>query len=130
MNPYDLTIYLCGPIAGCSDEECREWRDYVKERHSNCIDPMKRDFRGLGAINHDKVIVELDKRDIRNSDVLLVNPFKSSVGTSMEMIYAWELGKAVVTVMPDYQISPWLKYHSTIIVDSLDEALDKIHRFV
>ena len=26
------TVYLCGPINGCTDSECRDWREYVKDR--------------------------------------------------------------------------------------------------
>lgn len=24
------TVYLAGPINGCSDDECKDWRNYVK----------------------------------------------------------------------------------------------------
>jgi nucleoside 2-deoxyribosyltransferase len=117
------TIYLCGPINGCSDAECKDWRDYVKKHHPSCIDPMRRDYRGreLESVNE---IVELDKIDVMNSDVLLVNYDKPSVGTAMEVIYAFERGKFVIVVCKTATaISPWLKYHSHRIMHSFDEAL-------
>jgi hypothetical protein len=97
----------------------REWR-------TTFIDPMKRDYRGKEAESY-REIVDLDKRDVRTSDVILVNYVKPSVGTSMEVFYAWSIGIPIVLwCAPDASISPWLRYHSTAIVHSLDEAVRKI----
>lgn len=120
------TIYLCGPINGCTDEECRDWREAVKSSHPNCIDPMVRDYRGREAEAF-REIVELDKIDVAQSDVLLVNYDKPSVGTSMEILYAWQLGKKVVVVMrPETVISPWLRYHAHEIHHSFEAALEAL----
>lgn len=116
------TIYLCGPINGCTDEECKDWRELVKTKWSSTIDPMRRDYRGKEDESV-KQIVELDKIDIMNCDVVLVNYDKPSVGTSMEILYAFERGKFVV-IVADYgtRISPWLLYHSHAIVGSFAAA--------
>jgi len=118
------TIYLCGPILGCTDEECVDWREMIKQTWpGTCVDPMKRDYRGREAEAY-REIVELDKRDIRGCDALLVNYVRPSVGTSMEVLYAWTLGIPVVVVSrPDTGISPWLRYHSTAILPSFRDAL-------
>lgn len=69
-------------------------------------------------------IVDLDKRDVRNCDVVVASCPKPSVGTSMEVFYAWTLGKPVVAVVPDNApVSPWLRYHSTKIVQTFKDAL-------
>lgn len=124
------TIYLCGPINGCTDEECKDWREFVKSRWSgNALDPMRRDYRGKedDAV---KEIVELDKIDVINSDVILVNYDKPSVGTSMEILYAFERGKLVVVVAKDgTRISPWMRYHSHQICNSFDAAIDYTENF-
>lgn len=157
-------IYLCGPIAGCSDAEAHDWRDWVKkqvetqygpddpghpnqskwkmitkEGWANCLDPMRRDYRGAGLAGNDeggmpdwvkKEIVELDKIDIVQSDVLLgdLTADKKMVGSNMEIIYAWMMGKLVVLVLPKgAPVSPWHSYHSHKIVNTLQEALDYIH---
>ena len=156
MNIMNKTrIYLCGPIAGCSDTEAHDWRDWVKEQvedkghyrskeglqlgWAECLDPMRRDYRNTGLANKDdsgmpdwvvKEIVELDKVDIQESNVLLANmlPDKSKTGSNMEIIYAWQLGKLVVIVLPeDKPISPWHRYHAHKIVHTLQDALDYIH---
>lgn len=121
-----MKIYLCGPINGCADAEASDWREWVKANGPaswRYIDPMARDYRGQEAEAF-REIVELDKIDVAMSDVLLVNYDKPSVGTSMEVLFAWQMGKRVVVVCrPDAVISPWLRYHSHHIAGSFAEAL-------
>jgi hypothetical protein len=121
MNP---TLYLCGPINGCTDHEAKDWREGVKSAWAgSCIDPMKRDYRGK-ELESFREIVELDKIDVARCDVVLVNYDKPSVGTSMEILFAWQIGKMVVTVArSDAVISPWLRYHSHHIAPSFVDAL-------
>ena len=118
-------IYLCGPINGCSDDDCKSWREQFKDLHSDCLDPMVRDYRGIELENY-REIVELDKLDLRLADILVVYYNKPSVGTSMEILYAWQMGKPVVTIIAtEDKISPWLIYHSTCLVKSVEEAYKK-----
>jgi hypothetical protein len=117
------TVYLCGAINGRTNEECIDWRERVKGL-LDCptIDPMARDFRGR---ERDEVggIIENDKADIDACDFLLVNYMGPSVGTSMEILYAWERGKAVILVTsPGTVLSPWLLYHKHKLFFSLEDA--------
>lgn len=121
-------IYLCGPINGCTDSEASDWRNMVKSKYPDCIDPMRRDYRGREAEVY-REIVDLDKRDVEAADFILVNYDKPSVGTSMEVYHAWLHRIPVVVVCrTDTIISPWLRYHSTTIVDSFSRALAWIKR--
>jgi len=121
-----MKVYLCGPIQGCTDAEANDWRTAVKQRFSQAVDPMRRDYRGKQLSNY-REIVDLDKRDIRGSDALLVKYDKPSVGTSMEVMYAWERGiPVVVWCDPGVVLSPWLLYHSTAVVYTLDGAHVKL----
>lgn len=117
-------LYLCGPINGCTDGECKDWREYVETLWPGaCVDPMRRDYRGKEAENY-REIVELDKIDVAGCDCILVNYDKPSVGTSMEVLFAWQLGKPVIVVCkPDTIISPWLRYHSHAIVSTFRDAV-------
>lgn len=86
---------------------------------------MVRDYRGVTDENH-KEIVEDDKAEIDRCEILLVNHLKPSVGTSMEILYAWERKKRVVVVSENSENSPWLLYHSNKIYSSLNEAVEYI----
>lgn len=122
----DKVVYLCGPINGCTDSECKDWREYAKKRLPQTLDPMRRDYRGK-EVDSSRAIVELDKIDVASSDVLLVYYDKPSVGTSMEILYAWERGKTVVIALSrPMNISPWLEYHAHHVAESIDGAIEWI----
>lgn len=125
-----MKVYLCGPINGCTDAEASNWREEVKVHFPKAIDPMKRDYRGVEDTAY-REIVDLDKRDVQNADAILVNYIKPSVGTSMEVFFAWTIGKPIVVWCdPEANISPWLRYHSTTFVHSIDEAVEKLTEIV
>ena len=121
-----MKIYLCGPINGCTDEECKNWREAAKAVLPDTLDPMRRDFRG----REDDCVSEIvngDKLDIMQCDGMLVNYDKPSVGTSMEILFAWEQRKFIIVVAKDgTNISPWLRYHAGAIVSSFENAFSFI----
>jgi len=123
-------LYLCGPIHGRTDAECNNWRQYVAKvwGHDAVLDPMRRDARPrMHEEGIAKAIVEADKADILEASALLVYYALPSVGTSMEILFAWEQHKPIVVVnasmQPREELSLWLQYHATVIVDGLDPAL-------
>ena len=123
-----MKVYLCGPINGRSDGDCKGWREYAKERLPQTCDPMDRDYRGRELEpGIAREIVENDKNDIRGCDALLVFFDKPSVGTSMEVLYAWERGVPVHVVDKSGKpLSPWLLYHATKIHPTLDAAVNEL----
>lgn len=119
-------VYLCGPINGCNDSEAHDWREDAKVVLGSTfqfLDPMRRDYRGRELEPHivDE-IVDGDKRDLDNTDILFAYCPKPSVGTSMEILYFWERGGRVVIVHPNPNPSPWLIKHSEVIFPSFDLA--------
>lgn len=124
-----MKVYLCGPIAGCTDEECKGWRERAKAVLHNTLDPMDRDYRGREAECY-REVVELDKLDINQSEALLVNFPRPSVGTCMEILYAWEHQKIIILVVPkDIKLSPWLLYHATKIFNSFADAIEYLKQY-
>jgi nucleoside 2-deoxyribosyltransferase len=117
-----MKVYLCGPINGCTDAECNDWRSYAKSRLPDTLDPMRRDYRGREAESVNE-IVELDKIDVQECDAVIANCPKPSVGTSMEVFLAWQQGKIVIAVAQE-PVSPWLRYHSTKIAPTIKDAID------
>lgn len=118
------TVYLAGPINGCTDDEANGWRQGFMERlpEDDFLDPMVRDYRG----QEDECVVEIvegDKADIDQCDIFLAYCWQTSWGTGMEILYAWETGKHVMLVIPEgTRVSPWQRYHSHQIVWTLAEA--------
>lgn len=125
----NTTIYLAGPINGCTDEQANDWRTYVKENwDGSTLDPMRRDYRGREDECVDE-IVELDKVDVEQCGIFLANCPQPSYGTAMEIFYAWQARKPVIVIHPaDKAVSPWIRYHSDTVVHSLDEALSAARR--
>jgi nucleoside 2-deoxyribosyltransferase len=123
-----MKVYLCGGINGLSDSNCIDWREYAKARLLHgALDPMRRDYRGKEdeSVNE---IVKGDLDDIERCPILLVNATRPSWGTAMEIVYAFGLGKRIVSWVGDSRVSPWLRYHSSSIHASLDAAIAECNR--
>jgi hypothetical protein len=122
-------VYLCGPIAGCTDDQAMSWREKAKSvlGEENCLDPMRRDYRGREAESVVQ-IVELDKDDIYDTGFVIANCWQVSTGTDMEILFAWQIARPVVAVVPEgARVSPWLTYHAEVTT-SFDYALSEAAR--
>ena len=124
-----MKVYLGGPIAGCTDEEAKDWRNHLKKILPSIefSDPMDRDFREVDG-DHTEVIVEGDLDAIDSCDVLLANCWKIGWGTGMEIMYAsrWADIKILTIVPPEHPISPWLTYHCDYIARSMEDAIETL----
>jgi len=123
MPPKKL-LYLGGAITGLSDEQCNAWREEVVDRIGHiyeCLNPMRRDFRGHEE-EHIEEIVTSDLEDIARSHALIVNGVIPSWGTAMEIYQAYQWGKKTVAICHG-KVSPWVLRHVTKVVASLDEAI-------
>jgi nucleoside 2-deoxyribosyltransferase len=123
----ETAVYLSGPMGGCSEEERHGWREHAKSRLKGCtvFDPTRRDWKGRDDECYGE-IVTTDLEEIRQSAIMLVNAFRPSWGTAMEVFYAYrEISCTVYTfVPPDLPVNPWLRFHSHRIYRSLDQAID------
>lgn len=119
-----MTVYLAGPINGCTDDEATNWREEAKKQLRECLDPMRRDYRGSEADSVSE-IVSGDIADIEHSDAILANCWQPSFGTAMELWHASQvLKKPVITMAkPGAPVSPWLQFVSTLVVTSLSDAI-------
>lgn len=124
-----MKVYLAGPINGATDEEANGWRTRAKALLPDVLDPMDRDYRGKEDESV-KDIVEGDKRDIDASDAAIAYCPKPSVGTSMEVLYCWKpYGQSkpcIVVVPPGSPCSPWLRYHATAVVETIEDAVREL----
>lgn len=118
------TLYLAGPINGCTDAEALDWRHRATAALAPSFtirSPMARDYRG-DEYRQMNAIVDGDKADIDASDVMLVNAERPSWGTAMEVHYAHSRDKHVVAVVPSGPVSPWLRYHTGLVCVGWSEA--------
>jgi len=124
-------IYLAGPIMGCDDSECRDWREQAKvllaEHGCGTLDPLRRDYRGR---EHDPTlaaeIVEADLADLRECGGVLAYCDRPSTGTSMEVFYAAHVLKIPVVSVCCEGVSPWLAYHSWRVSSTLTQGVKQI----
>lgn len=116
-------IYLCGVIQNCP--EANEWRQEAIKKLTNfeCLNPMDRKYEE----RHQKDIIKFDKVSIVNSDIILVNANVPSWGTAMEILFAYQLHKIIIVFTKDKNMSPWILFHSSIVTESLDQAIKHIH---
>jgi nucleoside 2-deoxyribosyltransferase len=114
------TIYLSGGIKDFKYYEQHEWRNFAKDKLCHiCIDPTT--YEGETT----EELVELDKSYIDKSDALLVFFIRPSVGTSMEILYAYERNIPVYVVNEaNRDLSPWMIYHAKKIFNTLKEACE------
>lgn len=132
MNEKDVTIYLSGIMDEANQEEKVGWRQYVIANwQGECLDPCRRDLDPYLEENIAK-IVESDLDDIFESDIILVNFYRPSVGTAQEIVHAWYGGKTIVLVNSSGKenISPWLLWHVDYHCDTVDDALLYIRNLI
>lgn len=135
-----VTIYLCGPMQNCTKEQMCQWRNEVKEYFSSYphiifLDPTREDLQPLldnaksveeqAAV--DEQIVTKDLYDVSKSDIVLANLHMASFGSPMEVCLGYWAGKCVISVVPNiHQTSSWVRYHSSFIFESMNEACEQI----
>lgn len=142
------TVYLAGGINGLSDDAAMGWRERMKEllpREIGALDPMSRDYRGKEDENVAE-IVQGDLADIDKCEAVIAYCPRPSWGTAMEIHHVATVGKTVrrvgisgdsvgigyrpvIVVVPEgIPVSPWLRHHATVVVHTLEEAVDALLR--
>lgn len=121
------TIFLSGPMRGINREIAQKWRKEAEERLKSKFKILN-PYRGRGekeTFIDPKGAIIRDKNDILSCDILLVNDtFKSAsmIGTSMEILFAYERFKQIIVFGKAHYKDYWLDYHATMRVDTLEEA--------
>lgn len=124
------SIYLAGPIQHVSDYG-KGWREWLKSNRDDFdwADPMDEyDDTAEAAKEWTATeIVDKDLQMIDNCSAILVHwDTVPTAGTPMEMFYTKHVcDKPVVvqTKLDESDISPWVEFHSDVIVETFDEAI-------
>ena len=127
-------IYLAGGIMHLTQSQIHHWRQQVMielQGSFRIYDPTVRKYKYDSLFGGANEIVTIDKMDINNSDIVLVNASKSSWGTAMEIMYAYMKEKIIICFTDESdmsKISPWIIYHSTKVYESLEDAMTYIDK--
>jgi nucleoside 2-deoxyribosyltransferase len=133
-----ITIYQAGPIQNV-DDNGTGWRNRFVEDYPeyNWLNPLDKynpsdvdDFEneGYGATDIEN-IVEGDKNMIINSDFVFVNYQDCrSNGTSMEILFSYDMDIPVIIWNHVNEPSPWVIYHSDYISTYETECIDYIEK--
>jgi hypothetical protein len=140
------TVYLAGPITGCTYTGCTDWRTHVSDLLAladiTALDPMRgkqflTDETSVGnnyqhPLGTPRGIMTRDHWDCTRCNVLLVNLLgatRVSIGTVMEIAWAWDSSIPVVVVM-ESEGNPhdhaMIQEATGFRVSTLDEAVDVV----
>lgn len=139
VNRMKKQVFISGPILGM--EKQQDYRKTVTEiaekLELEIIDPWKRErvlYNGTEECWWDKVptfdFVQRDLDDADRCDIMVVYLPILSAGACMEMFYAKRKGKKVIVVSENKCLSPWIVFHSDMIIrdfTNLEEALKRFH---
>ena len=131
-------VFISGPILGM--EKQQDYRKTITEITENLgleiIDPWKRErvlYNGTEACWWDKVptfdFVQRDLEDADRCDIMVVYLPKLSAGACMEMFYAKRKGKKVIVVSEVPCLSPWIVFHSDVIIKDFGKLEETLKSF-
>jgi nucleoside 2-deoxyribosyltransferase len=132
-------LFISGPILGMENEQ--DYRQTItaiaNKLDIEVIDPWKRErvlYNGTEECWWDKVpsfgFIQRDLDDADRCDVMVVYLPILSAGACMEMFYAKRKGKHIIIVSPIKCLSPWIIYHSDIVIQNFDELEETLRKFI
>ncbi len=115
------TVYLAGPVTGCSYKECTDWRQYAMARLAEsgitglnpmrCKEALAKEIKIADSYDNylscPRGIMTRDYWDCTRCDVVLVNLLHArsvSIGSVMEIAWAFNHRIPIVLVMENENI--------------------------
>lgn len=77
-------------------------------------------------------IVHRDLNDLQNSDIVILNMLKPSIGSSCELMFS-NLHKKIILVISNNSLvtqHPWVQSLTTKIFETEDEVIDYLHNYL
>ena len=132
------TVYLSGPITGCTYKGCTDWREYAAHVLAaagiQAISPMRakdylerldnpiisghgREYAHMGVFSTPQAVVTRDRFDTQRADIVLMNLLgadRISIGTMVELGWADAARVPVVGI-----IEPQNNIHDHMFVNQL-----------
>lgn len=152
MKNHEGLVYLAGAIANVSGYEATQWREdasYVLRlvgidtrnpmrakqflSEQSMISSTFHDYEHRGTFFTSRGIMTRDFNDVKQADALLVNLLgakKPSLGTIMEMAWAFALQKPCVVVIEDtgnpHDLHPMIHEAMSFRVNTLEEGIRSV----
>lgn len=132
-------VFISGPIIGMEkNQDYRKSITQIAEKLGfEVIDPWKRErviYQGTEECWWDKVpvfdFIQRDLDDADKCDVMVVYLPILSAGACMEMFYAKRKGKHIIVVSEIKCLSPWIVFHSDMIIKSFSELGRALSQFL
>ena len=142
-------IYLAGPISGLTYDGCTDWREGVERTLSiddfEVASPMRaKKFLNTGGIIDDvnptsgsvlcsaQGIMTRDSWDVHRCDAVFANLLGStivSIGTVMELAWAWKAGIPAIVIMEPNNIHQhvMLAQATPFYGETVDEGLELLY---
>jgi len=125
------SVYLSGPMTGCSFEEANDWRETAahifRSYDIETLSPM----RGMrnDCLMHPLTMTARDRTDLKGCDLVLMNlkgATKVSIGSMIELGWADLLRIPVIVVGTKGDMHSHVMVHSIIagIYDDLSDAIE------
>lgn len=128
-------VFISGPIQGFENKQF--YRDAIRKICINCdceaVDPWEREkiiYKSEEPDWWEKVppadFIKRDLEDIERCDVLIAYLPTLSAGTCMELFYAKLKGKKTICICELKNPSPWITFHSDIIIRNIEDLKDAL----
>lgn len=136
------TVYLAGPIGGCTKGEANDWRIDLEERLAD------HDIQGISPLRCEPVIDERyaaegypdekfgtaraigskNEMDVRMCDMVIAYLPSISMGTLIEIGMAHALNKPVIIVSgePDINFHPVIQHCASWRLTDIDDAVEVV----
>jgi len=137
------TIYLAGPVGGLTEEEAKGWRKQFADdlkfyAEVKGISPLRAEPPTDGSYDiqnsansgdecwgSPRAVASKNYFDVTHCDIVVAYLPSKSLGTVVEMAWAFEMGKSVILVsdVPDIADHPLLMRCASWIVPTLEDAM-------
>lgn len=147
-----LSMYLAGPISGCSYDECTDWRDSVEfllHGEVMCYSPMraKKHLEGVKQIGRSydgadgmkqllsgaRGIMSRDYWDCHRCDILFVNLKGAetiSIGTMMELAWGYQRRIPVICALDELHEHPMVTEAITHRVTDYHQGVEIVRTLI
>lgn len=120
------SVYLAGPIHG--DRNPNGWRLNIESKLPSgwaSVNPLACEPGGAAPSD----IIKMDYNLIRKCDAIIAFAERPSWGTAMELAYAQLMAVPVIGIASQWKDqSPWLIFHTTYKVKTIQEAINCLKR--